>query len=101
MIPREKIESIVLKHKNIEKDLSSGNIDPKTYAQKSKEYSELGSIIKHANEYLNFDSNKKDLEQILNDENATSSEQEIAYIIHRLKYRPRQADKETLKRILE
>ena len=74
MIPREKIESIVLKHKNIEKELSSGNIDPKTYAQKSKEYSELGSIIKHANEYLNFDSNKKDLEQILND---STSDKEI------------------------
>ena len=61
MIPKDKIESIVSKHKDIEKELSSGKIDSKTYAQKSKEYSELGSIIKQATEY------KKDLEQILND----------------------------------
>ena len=67
MIPKDKIESIVSKHKDIEKELSTGKIDSKTYAQKSKEYSELGSIIKQANEYLNFDNNKKDLEQILND----------------------------------
>ena len=67
MIPKDKIESIVSKHKDIEKELSSGKIDSKTYAQKSKEYSELGSIIKQATEYLNFDNNKKDLEQILND----------------------------------
>ena len=67
MIPKDKIESIVSKHKDIEKELSSGKIDSKIYAQKSKEYSELGSIIKQATEYLNFDNNKKDLEQILND----------------------------------
>ena len=29
----------------IEKELSSGNVDPKKYAVKSKEYSDLGNII--------------------------------------------------------
>ena len=67
MIPKEKIQAIVTKHDDIEKELSSGNIDSKFYAQKSKEYSDLGSIIKYAREYLNFESEKKDLEQIISD----------------------------------
>ena len=46
MIPREKIEAIVARHKSIEKELSSGSVNPKLYADKSKEYSDLGSIIK-------------------------------------------------------
>ena len=65
MIPREKIEAIVAKHDNIEKELSSGSVDPKTYASKSKEYSELGSIVGLAKDYLKIDTEKKDLEQML------------------------------------
>ena len=38
MIPIEKIEAIVARHEAIEKELSSGNIDSKTYPKKSKEY---------------------------------------------------------------
>ena len=67
MIPLEKIEDIVSKYKTIEKELSSGDVDPKQYAQKSKEYSNLGGIIKYAKDYLKFENEKKDLEQILND----------------------------------
>ena len=52
MIPKEKVEAIVSKHNNIEKELSSGQIDPKTFATKSKEYSDLGNIIVVAKEYL-------------------------------------------------
>ena len=37
MIPKDKVEAIVSKHDKIEKELSSGSIDTKTYAQKSKE----------------------------------------------------------------
>ena len=55
MIPKEKIEHIVARHDEIEKELSSGNIDSKTFAQKSKEYSELGNIVKYAREYLKFE----------------------------------------------
>ncbi len=68
MIPREKVEAIVSKHNSIEKELSSGNVDPKNYAEKSKEYADLGIILKSANGYLNFVSEKKDLENIINDE---------------------------------
>ncbi|MDC0472909.1 peptide chain release factor 1 [Pelagibacteraceae bacterium] len=65
MIPREKIQAIVAKHDNIEKELSSGNVDPKTYATKSKEYSDLGRIVGLAKDYLKIEVEKKDLEQML------------------------------------
>ena len=68
MIPPEKVEAIVSKHNSIEKELSSGNVDPKNFADKSKEYSELGIILKNATQYLNFENDKKDLENIINDE---------------------------------
>ena len=68
MIPTEKVEAIVSKHNSIEKELSSGNVDPKKFADKSKEYSELGIILKNAIGYLNFKNEKKDLENIINDE---------------------------------
>ena len=67
MIPKDKVEAIVSKHTSIEKELSSGNIDSKKYAKKSKEYAELGGIIKNAVSFINFDNEKKDLENIIND----------------------------------
>tara|TARA_Y100000389_G_C17438132_1_gene506815 strand:+ start:930 stop:2003 length:1074 start_codon:yes stop_codon:yes gene_type:complete len=70
MIPKNKIEAIIAKHNSIEKELSSGDIDPKTYAQKSKEYSDLGSIIDCAKKFLNFDEEHKDLEQIIKDKSS-------------------------------
>ena len=39
------------------------------FAKKSKEYSNLGGIISTAKEYLNFEEEKRGLEQILNDKN--------------------------------
>ena len=72
MIPLEKVQALVVKHDDIEKELSTGTIDPKTFAQKSKEYSELGSIVSYAREYLKFDSDQKDLEQMLKDKNSDS-----------------------------
>ena len=47
MIPKEKVEAIVSKHNSIEKELASGSIDPKNFAEKSKEYSELGLSLIH------------------------------------------------------
>ena len=63
----QKVKELVVKYENLEKELSSGNIDPKTFAKKSKEYSNLGNIINTARAYINFDSEKNDLEQILKD----------------------------------
>jgi peptide chain release factor 1 len=67
MIPDEKIKAIVAKHDSIEKELSSGNVDPKTYAKKSKEYSDLGNIVEYARGFLKFEDEKKELQQIIND----------------------------------
>jgi len=69
MIPIVKVQDIIAKHDSLEKELSSGNIDTKLFAKKSKEYSSLGNIISFARKYLNFDSEKKDLEQIIKDKN--------------------------------
>jgi len=68
MIPKEKVEAIVSKHNLIEKELSSGNVDPKSFAEKSKEYAELGIILKNAISYLSYKDEKTDLENIVNDE---------------------------------
>ena len=67
MIPLQRVKDIISQHKTLEKELSSGNIEPKLFAKKSKEYSNLGNIISIAKEYVNFENDKKDLEQILND----------------------------------
>ena len=74
MIPVEKVKEIISKHDSLEKELSSGNIDPKLFAKKSKEYSDLANIITIARKYINFESEKKDLENMLQDK---SNDQEI------------------------
>jgi peptide chain release factor 1 len=70
MIPLEKVQEVVAKHDSLEKELSTGTIDSKTFAQKSKEYSDLGNIILYARMYLKFDDERKELEQILQDKNS-------------------------------
>ena len=74
MIPIEKVREIITKHNDLEKELSSGNVDPKLFARKSKEYSNLGEIITTAKEYINFESEKKDLENLVKDK---SNDQEM------------------------
>ena len=74
MVPLDKVKDIIAKHDKLEKELSSGNIDSKLFAQKSKEYSSLGSIIKIARDYVNFDNEKKDLLNMVEDK---SNDQEI------------------------
>ena len=60
MIPLQKVKEIIIKHDDLEKDLSVGKIDPKIFAKKSKEYANLGNIVDIAKEYINFDKQKKD-----------------------------------------
>jgi len=67
MVPVEKVKDIIAQHDSLEKELSSGSIDPKLFAKKSKEYSHLRSIISVAREYVNFESEKKDLVNMVND----------------------------------
>ena len=67
MIPSKTIEELILKHSTLEKDLSSGEIDKKLFAEKSKEYSDVNEIIENAKKYLSYEDDKKELEKILND----------------------------------
>ena len=74
MVPAKKVEELILRHKSLETELSSGNIDKKKFALKSKEYSDLNEIIDDAKKYLSFEKNKKDLEKIIDD---SESDKEI------------------------
>ena len=74
MVPINKVKEIILKHDELEKELSSGKIEPKLFAKKSKEYSSLGNIITKARDYVNFESEKKDLLNMVQDK---SNDQEI------------------------
>ncbi len=78
MIPRNKIESIIARHNDLEKELSSGNISSKTFPQKSKEYSDLSDIVKFADKYLKFENDKADLENILKDKNSDKEMMNLA-----------------------
>ena len=78
MIPVEKVRDVVKKHDSLEKELSTGTIDSKTFAQKSKEYSDLGNIISYARSYLKFDEERKELEQILQDKSSDSEMSNLA-----------------------
>ena len=57
MLPLSKVQDLISKHSRLEKELSSQEIDKKTFAEKSKEYSDLNDIIKEATSYLNFQKN--------------------------------------------
>ena len=74
MVPVDKVKDIITKHDALEKELSSGNIDPKLYAKKSKEYSNLGNVVQIAKEYVNFENDKRDLLNIVEDK---SNDQEM------------------------
>ena len=67
MVPLEKVKDIVTQYETLEKELSSGSTDPKLFAKKSKEYSRLGRIISIARQFVNFEGEKKDLENMVQD----------------------------------
>ena len=67
MIPIEKVKDLISKHKTIEQELSSGELDKKNFAEKSKEYSELNEIMSEAKDFVSFDNSKKELEKIISD----------------------------------
>ena len=67
MIPLKTIEDLIIRHSSLEKDLSSGELDKKLFAEKSKEYSDLNEIVGNARDYISFQDEKEELEKILND----------------------------------
>ncbi len=67
MIPIDKVKKIIERHISLEKELSTGKVEPKLLAKKSKEYSDLKNILSPAKEYIEFEKNKKDLSNIIQD----------------------------------
>ena len=69
MIPEKTIKELINKHSILEKDLSSGTIDKKIFAEKSKEYSDLNEIVEDAKKYITYEKDKIELEKNLQDQN--------------------------------
>ena len=78
MLHQEKIRNLIDRHLELEKKLSSGNIDKKKFAEISKEYSDLNDIIKYAKEYLNYQKEKDELQNIINDKGSDAEMIEFA-----------------------
>ncbi len=80
MIPQKTIEELINKHSLLEKDLSSGKIDKKLFAEKSKEYSDLNEIIDDAKKYISFEKDRIELEKILGDQSSDTELLKMAEI---------------------
>ena len=78
MLPQEKLKNLIDRHLKLEKELSSSEIDKKKIAEISKEYSDLNDIIKQVKEYLNYEKDTEDLNNIINDENSDVEMKEFA-----------------------
>ena len=70
MIPLKTVNDLINKHALLEKELSSEEINKNSFAEKSKEYSDLNEIIKIAKSYISFEKNKKEIQSILEDKNS-------------------------------
>ncbi len=80
MIPSKTIEELIEKHSTLEKELSSGEIDKKLFAEKSKEYSDINEIVDVAKKHISFDKDKEELEKILNDKTSDDELKKMAEI---------------------
>ena len=69
MIPQNTVKDLISRHSNLEKELSSGKLEKKNFAEKSKEYSDLNEIIELAKRYILFEKEKNDLEKIIDEKN--------------------------------
>ena len=70
MIPLKTIEELISKHSLLEKDLSSGKLDKKLFAEKSKEYADLNEIIQDAKKYISYEKDRSEIQKILDDKNS-------------------------------
>ena len=70
MVPLKTIDDLISKHSTLEKELSSGEVDKKVFAEKSKEYSDLNDIIKEIKKYSSYNKEKNELEKIIDDTNS-------------------------------
>ena len=70
MIPLKTVNDLINKHASLEKELSMGEIDKNSFAEKSKEYADLNEIIQIAKFYISFENDKKEIQLILEDKNS-------------------------------
>ncbi len=78
MLPQQKVQNLIDRHLILEKQLSSGEVDKKKYAEISKEYSDLNDIVKYAKEYLSYQKDTEDLNNIINDKNSDKEMKDFA-----------------------
>ncbi len=78
MIPKNKVRDLISRHSLLEKELSSGEVDKRNFAEKSKEYADLNEIIKEVKEYSSYEEDKKDIEKIVDDKDSDKDMQELA-----------------------
>tara|TARA_A100001015_G_scaffold218678_1_gene245826 strand:+ start:1321 stop:2394 length:1074 start_codon:yes stop_codon:yes gene_type:complete len=78
MLPLKTIEDLIKKHTSLEKELSSGEVEKKLFAEKSKEYSELNDIIENAKKFISYEKDKLDLEKIIEDPKSDEDFKEMA-----------------------
>ena len=80
MIPIKTIDELIVKHSTLEKELSTGEIDKKLFAEKSKEYSDINEIIDIAKKYISFENDKNELEKILEEQTSDDELKKMAEI---------------------
>ena len=80
MIPNKTIEELISRHSSLEKDLSSGTIDKKLFAEKSKEYSDVNEVIDNARKYISYAEDKNELQKILSDSSVDEELKKMAEI---------------------
>ena len=78
MLPKDKVQNLIDRHFKLENELSSGEIEKKKYAEISKEYSDLNYIIKYAKEYLSYENDINDLNNIINDKSSDMEMKDFA-----------------------
>ena len=80
MIPLKTVEELIVKHSNLENELSTGDLDKKLFAEKSKEYSDINEIIDIAKKHISFENDKKDLEKLIEDQSSDDELKKMAEI---------------------
>ena len=78
MIPLEKVEHIVSTYETLEKELASGDVNKKDFANKSKGYSSIREVINQARSYLSFKKEQAELEKIIEDKKSDKDIIELA-----------------------
>ena len=78
MLPRDKVQNLIDRHLELEKELSSGRVEKKKFAEISKEYSDLNDIINQAKEYLSYRKDLEELNNIINDKTSDNEMKDFA-----------------------